>query len=119
MDDLSRLDLKYELLREIDHLKTTKANHSDVKEVATQVSAQALDQSERLRAIKDALKELAQDQRSQASRMEQIASVLDAPRDPGRQFSLKGLDPRILLAAGLAGGAAVGKSAELLWSLVS
>lgn len=103
MDELHRMALRADLLREIDK----KADTNDVKLLAADISTMKLDQAERNRSLKESVAEVERAVKALA----QIVSTQPGADRPAR-FSLQGIDPRILVIAGLAIGAAGGKIAE-------
>ncbi len=120
MDDIQRLDLEHRLLREIDRVADNlreqlrdKADRRDITVMATEMSRVQTDQAERNRAIRESLMELEKGIKSLSAL---VAVDVGGPM-PSR-FSLRGMDPRILLAAGIVGGAAAGKSIELLLPMI-
>lgn len=105
MENLVRLELKAELLREIDR----KADTADVRILAAEVSTMKLDQAERNRALRDTVGDVERAVKALA------ALVAEQPgANRGGRFSLREFDPRILLIAGLAVGAAGGKAVEAI-----
>lgn len=105
MENLVRLELKAELLREIDR----KADTADVRILAAEVSTMKLDQAERNRALRDTVGDV---ERAVKALAALVAEQPGAKR--GGRFSLREFDPRILLIAGLAVGAAGGKAVEAI-----
>lgn len=109
MEAVERLELKAELLREIDRIREQKADTQDVKVLATEFSRMQLDNSERNRAMRDSVADVERAVKALA------ALVAEQPgANRGGRFSLREFDPRILVIAGLAVGAAGGKFAETL-----
>ena len=105
MDELHRMALRADLLREIDK----KADTNDVKLLAADISTMKLDQAERNRSLKESVAEV---ERAVKTLAQLVATQPGADR-PGR-FSFSNIDPRVLLIAGLAVGAAGGKAVEAL-----
>ena len=116
MEDLQKLALRHELLRELDQGfaqlgkdLAAKADTKDVTYLATEVSKMQLDQSERNRSLRDSVSEV---ERAVKALALLVAEQPGANR--GGRFSLRELDPRMLVVAGLAVGAAGGKAIEAL-----
>lgn len=113
LDRLDRLELKAELLREIDGVRADlkgKADNKDLSLIATEMSRMQLDQAERNRALRDGLNELEKAVKS-------FAALIPVDGATRNRWSLREIDPRVLLVAGIAGGAAVGKGLEYLLSI--
>jgi hypothetical protein len=109
LDRLDKLELRADLLREIDRVREEGREKADRKELATmavELSRMQLDQSERNRALRDGFNELERAVKAMAAMIPQ-----DSPARRG--FSLSNIDPKILLMAGIAGGAAAGKTLEI------
>lgn len=113
MDAVQRLELETRLLREIDKLEAKlggKADRGDITGMAAEMHRTQMEQADRNRSLKEAVNDLERGVKA-------LASLI--PTQPGEsrgggRFSLQGIDPRLLLAAGLAVGVAGGKAVEFM-----
>lgn len=110
MEAVDRLELKAELLRAIDkveHQLNNKADRGDITTMANEMHNMKLDQAERNRSLRDSVGEVERAIKTLA------ALVAEQPgANRGGRFSLREFDPRILIVAALAVGAAGGKAVE-------
>lgn len=112
MDRVDKLELKTEFAREIDKIHVdlrSKADRAELVNISAEASRREVEQSERNRALKESVGAVERAVKALAEIVSQEAPATNRPR-----VSLRGIDPRILLLAGIAGGAAAGKSLELL-----
>lgn len=112
MDALERLELKAELLREIDKVEARlggKADRGDITAMAAELHRVQMEQADRNRSLKEGVSDLERAVKSLAT------LVADQPgANRGGRFSLREIDPRILIVGGLAVGVAGNKAIELM-----
>lgn len=110
MDEIARLELKAELLREIDKVSTAlhgKADRGDITTMATEMHNMKMDQADRNRSLKESVGDVERAIKTLA------ALVAEQPGANRGRFSLREFDPRLLLVAGLAVGVAGNKAVEV------
>lgn len=118
MDAVTKLEMETRFNRELDLLRgdlKDRASNKDVAHLAQALSDSRLDQAEKNRAIKDGIADLEKAVKALANI---VAADSDGTPMPSR-WSLRGMDPKLLLTVGIAGGAAAGKTLEYLMGLGS
>lgn len=119
MDAIAKLEMETRFNREIDHLRSElkdKASNKDVTQVAAALSQTQLDQAERNRALRDSVGEV---EKAVKALAQVVAADVGGSPIPASRWSLRGLDPKLVLTIGIAGGAAAGKTLEYIMGLGS